>query len=319
VTSNHGPSIIFSTPFAPTQIIPLRHDLHRHPLLQLPKLVELGHRLAQRGSVRSHNDQASEGTSFNHAPELHPPGQSVEESLRQLESAHCWMSLQNVQQDPEYRRLVDEVLDYVKPVVDAQDPGMCFRGGWIFVTSPGAVTPFHMDTENSLFFHIRGEKRFNAWDPSDREILPEEALELFHGESKRDRLVWSDAFLSRAHRFDFQPGEGAFLPVTAPHMVRNGDTVSISMSCTYYSDRTRRLRRIYRANHKLRTLGLTPRPVGQMPLVDAAKSAAVWLVQNGRRVLTTAQGKPVWWDRCPYAPDGSYLRRSLKNTAASVR
>src|SRR5262245_17670069 len=96
------PGIQLLQPFDPKKIIHLRHELHRHPLLQLPKLVELAKRLAGNGSVRSHSDRATEGTNFNEAPKLNPAAMSIAESVEQLESAHCWMSLLNVQVDPEY-------------------------------------------------------------------------------------------------------------------------------------------------------------------------------------------------------------------------
>ena len=295
------PAIELSQPFDPTLIIPLQHKLHLHPLLQLPRLVALGARLEKLGSVRRHNDQAKEGTSFHHAPDTNPAAIGVEQALAKIEDAHVWMSLLNVQQDLEYRTLVDEVLDSVRPLVDPRDPGMCFRAGWIFITSPRAITPFHMDTENSFFFHISGAKTFHAWDPADREVLSEEALEQFHGEYKRDRAIYKESFLSRSRPFDFKPGEGAFMPVTAPHMVRNGDAPSISMSCTYYSDRTRRLRRIYSGNHRLRNLGLKPRAVGEAPLLDSAKSAAVGLVQKGKQAARAIRGRDPLSDAVRYA------------------
>jgi hypothetical protein len=285
------PSIELSMLFDPSKINPLTHQLHHHPLLKLENLLALGTRLDKQGLVRRHSDKAKEGTSFHNAPELNPTDISVEKAISNIEDAHCWMSLLNVQQDSIYRGLVDEVLDHVRPKIEKTDPGMSFRGGWIFISSPGAITPFHMDTENSFFFHITGEKTFYAWDPNDREVLSEEALEQFHGEYKRDRAVYKESFIERARAFAFKPGEGAFMPVTAPHMVRNGKTASISMSCTYYSDRTRKLARIYRGNNKLRRLGLKPRPVGEVGWLDAAKSTAVSLVQKGMQTARSIAGK----------------------------
>src|SRR3546814_6038929 len=81
---------------------------------------------------RSHASGAKPGTPFNSAPELSPNPKSATDTLRAVAEAKAWTSLLNVQIDPTYRALVGEVLESVRPRVEAVDPGMCHRGGWIF-------------------------------------------------------------------------------------------------------------------------------------------------------------------------------------------
>ena len=121
--------------FDPWSIVPVRHRLMDHPLLKMDALVELGRRLDARGSVRTHSDAATAGTPFNSAPRMHPNGAGAVATLAGIAEAKAWMSLLNVQGDPLYRTLVDEVLDDPAPGIESRDPGMCYRGGWIFVTS----------------------------------------------------------------------------------------------------------------------------------------------------------------------------------------
>src|SRR3546814_4650253 len=125
-------------------------DVCSSDLLQLDELLALGGRLEARGSIRSHASGAKPGTPFNSAPELFPNPKSATDTLRSIADAKAWTSLLNVQIDPVYRRLVGEVLESVRPGVEAVDPGMCHRGGWIFITSPNTVTPFHFDKEHNL-------------------------------------------------------------------------------------------------------------------------------------------------------------------------
>ena len=69
------------------------------------------------------------------APALHPNQRSAAETLAGIAEANAWMSLLNVQADPLYRTLVDEVLDARAARSSSRvDPGMCYRGGWIFVS-----------------------------------------------------------------------------------------------------------------------------------------------------------------------------------------
>src|SRR3546814_6238456 len=148
---------------APWRIMAVRHDLSGHPLLQLDELLALGERLEARGSIRSHASGAKPGTPFNSAPELFPNPKSATDTLRSIADAKAWTSLLNVQIDPVYRRLVGEVLESVRPRVEAVDPGMCHRGGWIFITSPNTITPFHFDKEHNFILQIdRKSTRLNS-------------------------------------------------------------------------------------------------------------------------------------------------------------
>lgn len=298
-----GPLIsLESDSFDPWKLQAVSHRLYGHPLLQIESLVALGRRLESRKLVRTHSDTATAGTAFGDAPSLHPNQRSAEETLAGIAEARAWMSLLNVQADPVYRTLVDEVLDAVRPFVDRVDPGMSFRGGWIFVTSPGAVTPFHMDHEHNFILQIRGKKRLYTWDPLDRGIISERAQELFHDQHSREEVRWDESFRARARVFDLEPGMGGYMPSTAPHMVENGDEPSITVSFTYYTAATRRRELLYRGNARMRARGLNPSPVGQSPLRDNVKAAVLSAYMESRARLLRALGRGVRDNKLDYAP-----------------
>jgi hypothetical protein len=286
------PGLRIGTDWQNRRITAVRHSLAEHPLLQLPAIVELGKRLGEAGSVRYHNAQAQFGTDFSTAPETHRAQASVSGTLDRIEKAEAWMALHNVQQDPRYRALVDEVLDFVRPQVEPHDPGMCSRAGWIFVSSPGAVTPYHMDHENNFILQIRGTKTLYVWDPLDREVVTERALELFHGKYSRELVTYQDGFQSRAHVFDLEPGMGGYMPQTSPHAVKNGPDVSITLSVTYLTRATRRRALLYRANDKLRSLGLAPSPIGTSAMRDGLKYAAFRTALSAARALGRGPPSP---------------------------
>ncbi|MGA9421303.1 MAG: cupin-like domain-containing protein, partial [Rhodanobacteraceae bacterium] len=225
--------------FDPWQIQPVRHRLMGHPLLQPDQLVDLGKRLEVDGRVRTHSSDAGAGTPFNNAPRLHPNRMSAANTLQRIRDAKAWMSLLNVQSDPTYRTLVDEVLDELNLGVEQRDPGMCYRGGWIFVTSPNTVTPFHYDKEHNFILQVRGRKTLHVWDHRDTVVASEQSRDRFHAHHERDLLVWNDAFRERATTFHLEPGQGAYMPSTSPHMVENRDEPSITISFTYYTRATR--------------------------------------------------------------------------------
>jgi len=288
--------------FDPWRIQPVRHSVQDHPLLQPDQLVELGKRLERESLVRTHTNEATASTSFDAAPRLHPNKMTAEETLSHIQSAKAWMSLLNVQTDPLYRGFVREVLDDVQPEVEKRDPGMCYRAGWIFVSSPNTVTPFHMDHEHNFIMQIRGTKRLYTWGPFDRETVSERAQELFHDRHSRELVTWREDHRSRARVLDLEPGLGGYMPSTSPHMVENGPEPSITISFTYYTESTRRRELLYRGNAALRRLGIEPTPVGASLGRDRAWHLVLAGFTSAKNLVRRATGRSVRQNDQPYAP-----------------
>jgi hypothetical protein len=259
--------------FDPYRVMAVSHTWADHPLLQLGSLVDLARRLDAKGSIRSHDGQVKAGTNFSTAPEQHPAKLSPVQTIEQIEKAGAWMALHHVQQDDLYRKLVDDILDEVRPRVEKKDPGMFGRAGWIFVTSPNAVTPYHMDHEHNFILQCIGNKTLHVWNPLDRDVVTERSLELFHGKLSRELVVYKEEHQPRAYTFALEPGMGGYMPSTSPHWVKNGDGVSITISCTYYTRAIRRRKLLHRGNHKLRSMGINPSPVGENQMRDGLKAS----------------------------------------------
>jgi hypothetical protein len=254
--------------FDPWRIQQTRHRLAEHPLLKPFRIVEFGARHERNGRVRTHSSDASAGTSFNDAPSIHPNNKSASQTLADIEHARAWMSLLNIQTDDVYRGLVDTVLGEVEPRIAKKDPGMTYRGGWIFVTSPRTVTPFHMDKEHNFLCQVHGRKRMYVWDHRDQEAVSEAARDLFHVNHSRELVKWSEALRARALMVDLEPGMGVYMPSTSPHLVENLDGGSITVSFTYYTDATRRDSLLHRTHQRLRAKGLPMPAVGAAPWLD---------------------------------------------------
>jgi len=293
---------IDSATFEPWKIQALTHALSDHPLLQIDALVELGKRQQARNLVRTHSADATAATSFAEAPKLHPNQQGAETTLADIANARAWMSLLNVQADPTYRAFIDEILEEVRPIVDQRDPGMCYRAGWIFVSSPNAITPFHMDHEHNFIMQIRGTKRLYTWEPTDRVVVSERGQELFHDKHSRDLVTWSEEWRARARILDLTPGLGGYMPSTSPHMVENGPEPSVTISFTYYTDSTRRRELLYRGNAGLRRLGIEPTPIGVSTGRDRVKAAVLTGFTSAKNLVRRATGRTVRENDQEYAP-----------------
>lgn len=291
--------------FDPWRVSEVRHGLCGHPLFDKAALMALAGRLEQCRNIRSHTGQATAGTAFNHAPAIYPNKRSAVETLDDIEHAGVWMSLLNVQTDDLYRGLVDEVLNGIQPFLDTCDPGMCYRGGWIFVTSPRAVTPFHIDKEHNFILQIRGSKTVYVWEPDDLEAISEEARDLFHATHSRDLIAWRESLRQRAHAVRLEPGKGAYMPATSPHMVENGEGPSVTVSFTYYTQSTIRNARLHALHHRMRAMGMSPAPVGVRPRLDAVAGAVYGGMLGLQRMVRGPKGQQGRSDRAPYAHDAA--------------
>src|SRR6185503_6233667 len=139
------------------------HELSGHPLFSLTRLVQLARRLP---TDRVEHNPGDVPVTLD--PERTPhSGLSIEETIRRIEVCRAWMVLKNVEQDPEYRPLLDACLDEIGVHSELLAPGMRIREGFIFISSPGAVTPYHMDPEHNFLLQIRGAKTVHMFDGND--------------------------------------------------------------------------------------------------------------------------------------------------------
>jgi Cupin-like domain len=265
----------------PSMPFVIRHGLTEHGLFDLDRLLELGRVLpADEIEYNAGNLAVSQDATLTPRN-----GLSVDETIRRIRECKSWMVLKHVERDPEYKGLLDACLDEIREASPAVVGDMRQREGFVFLSSPQSVTPYHMDPEHNFLLQIRGKKTVYMWDPADREVLPEESIERFYGGDPHRNMPFDEAWQKRAQRFDLEPGDALYFPPTAPHWVQNGDEVSVSFSITFRSEAGDRRQRVYWANHKLRKLGWEPAAFGRSKLVDSAKNVAIQTAGRVRRLL----------------------------------
>lgn len=251
------------------------HRLVGHPLLELPRLVALARALPAEKIEYNAGD-----VPMTLDPSLTPhTGLSPEETLRRIAECRSWLVLKNVELDGQYRRLLHECLEEVRASVPALTRGMRDLEGFVFVSSPGARTPYHMDPEENFLLQVAGTKHMHVVPP--QEGLPSaQEIERFLTGAHRN-LVFREEYRPRAQRFALTPGLGVHVPVTAPHWVENGDEVSVSFSITWQTADTFRRSHAHRFNARLRRLGIEPAPVGASAMRDRLKH---YLHRAGKRL-----------------------------------
>lgn len=287
--------------FDPWRIQVVRHTFGAHPLLQIEQLTELGKRLERAEQTLSYNSEAGADADFNTVARTHPNRHGTVDTLQRIRDAKAWMLLRHVQIDPVYRTLVDQVLDDIKPEVDRSDPGMCYRAGWIFVSSPHTVTPFHIDRNHVLLLQLLGTKTVYVWDAADTEVVSDRARARFLDCHELDLVQWQEAFRARAQVFELGPGMGVYMPLTSPHMVEIGDEPSVAMSVSYNTDASRRKALLHVLRERVRGLNIELPAVDRYPLLDRAAHVGARTMQRLRHGGRQLLGRPSGSDGLPYA------------------
>lgn len=274
------------TPFSPGRIQPIRHNFHAHPLLQLTELAKLANALAATNQCRFIPPDTLQSSAFAHDPDS-PQGLSIEEVFNRIEEPGAWVALYNIQTHPTYRTFLAEVVASFQALVEPEQPGIFGVDGFIFISAPPSVTPFHIDRENNFWLQISGRKVMSVWDHTDREAVSASAVDQFIVYGGLEEIRLTEQVLCHSHNFEVGPGDGVYFPSTSPHMTRTdrswvkpGDGVCVSIGVVFHTEVTRRVAHVHAWNLFLRQLGLSPRDPGHSRWRDWIKSrfghALIW-------------------------------------------
>lgn len=247
----------------------LTHDLHDHPLLALDALARLGERLPEASVEYNKGDLP---TGVDPDSDI-ANGMSIGDTIRNVDTSRSWAVLKNIEQDADYEALLLSLLGELKPLIEAKTGAMLKPQGFIFVSSPDAVTPYHFDPEHNILLQLRGTKVMTQFPAGDAFYAPDETHEGYHTGGHRN-LVWRDELEAGGTRWPLAPGEALFVPVMAPHHVKNGPEPSISLSITWRSDWSFAEADARAFNGVLRRVGIHPKAPGRFPAQNTGKALA---------------------------------------------
>jgi hypothetical protein len=250
----------------------VKHTLVDHELLSVESVAQLADALPER-SVEHNMGNVPVVLPGQAAPRLDlSPG----EIARTIDTNGCWMVLKNIEQQPEYHRLLDEALDEVTPFVADREGGMNLREGYLFLSAPNSTTPAHTDHEHNFLLQIRSPKYMHIGRFKDALTAQLQAEKMFAGTRNVDDLP-DDAELYELH-----PGDGVYVPPCAPHWVNTGEEVSVSLSITFRTPVTERAGYVHEFNRHLRQLHMSPTAPGRWPAIDKAKAGVFRAQQRVR-------------------------------------
>lgn len=255
--------------YSPRKVARLRHNYSEHPLLSFNALESLAERLSKKnsGQVRFVSKGLALDSAFKTTQENQSQA-SIKDTFNNIANPGSWVALWTIQSEPEYKKLLWEIVDSVEGNWKVRDPGIFDVGGYVFISSPPSVTPFHVDSENNFLLQLAGKKGFSVWNPNERCIVSDEAVEDWIVHRNLAKVRYQYEFRGSAVVDDvLQAGDGIYMPSTAPHLTHAEENLatsespySITLAVVFYTRNTRRLAYIYSVNRVLRKLGFIPKP-----------------------------------------------------------
>ncbi|USI75681.1 cupin-like domain-containing protein [Sphingopyxis sp. USTB-05] len=264
----------------PQQAGLLHHHLPDHPLLSLEALATLGENLPA-SEVEYNPGNVPIGIRPEDVPSN---GLSIGETIRTIDSNGSWAVLKNIENVDAYRTLLMGLLGELEAVVELRTGAMLTPQGFIFISSPGSITPFHFDPEHNILLQLRGRKVMNVWPAGDERFAHRREHERYHTGGHRN-LPWQDEYHGDAQQVPLGPGDAVLMPVMAPHFVANGDAPSISLSITWRSEWSYRESEAHAANATLRRMGLDPAMPPRWPSYAWAKTIG-WRIARRLKLVS---------------------------------
>ncbi len=243
----------------------LDHNLSDHHLFKLEKLIDLAKRMP-----RDKIEYNSGKVAIDQDPETTPqvdlePAQIITE----IETCGAWMVIKNVESDPSYRALLGEFIGELASASGLEKDLFEDLQGFIFVSSAGSTTPFHIDAEENILVQISGDKEVHVFENDDRSLVSEHEMEISPDGHRNMRYAPSHE--ERAAVFNLKEGDAVHIPYMHPHWVGTGQRYCISMAMTWKTPEVRRLNKIRFMNGTLRRFGWVQNPPGHSSVADAAK------------------------------------------------
>jgi hypothetical protein len=294
----------------------INHGLVGDARLTLPAILELVKELPRdRIEYNSGKAAVSQDPTTTPLVDLDP-----EDVIQKIETAGAWMVLKRVEIHPTYKALLDEALMSVATAQgfkSLEEAGFSDVQGFMFVSSPGSTTPFHLDSEDNFFVQVHGDKIFNVYDNQDKSIATDDQIE--HCITKHRNLKFDDSYVAKEMHNDLKPGEGVFVPYLWPHWVRTKDTYSISVAITWKTKAVSRRNDLYVANSMLRDRGFPQKGPGINPAWDGLKIAAMQIGKGLAAPLRQSEGLRRLIRSVVLGKDANYYYKAQKAKDAAAK
>ncbi len=260
------------------------HRLMGHPALELGNLATALPALGER--VMYSKGLSNLGANLDRAHLDEQNGLSIEETIEQIRTTPSYIAVRGPEHHPSFQDLHRVMCEDIAKLMRTNGTGRLPENAemWLFIASPGAITPFHFDRFSNFLLQFRGSKEVAVFEPWNDEVITATQYEAYTARNDR-QMDWADEKDRFAHKFHFHPGQAIHIPFLGGHYVKNGpEDVSISMAIFYDTDQTRRFKQALFINDPLRRraarFGWQPRAVNSAGSLDGFKSGLYPVVKG---------------------------------------
>lgn len=260
------------------------HRLMGHPALELGNLATALPALGER--VMYSKGLSNLGANLDRAHLDEQNGLSIEETIEQIRTTPSYIAVRGPEHHPSFQDLHRVMCEDIAKLMRTNGTGRLPENAemWLFIASPGAITPFHFDRFSNFLLQFRGSKEVAVFEPWNDEVITATQYEAYTARNDR-QMDWADEKDRFAHKSHFHPGQAIHIPFLGGHYVKNGpEDVSISMAIFYDTDQTRRFKQALFINDLIRRraarFGWQPRAVNSAGSLDGFKSGLYPVVKG---------------------------------------
>lgn len=245
-----------------TNTFRVAHSLNHHHLLSLEAIADLAEDLSSEW-VEHGSQNAAQIVGFEYTRNQAP--ENKRETVLGIAGTDRIVYLDHIETVPRYRALVDELAPTVMDILNLDAADVVKTEGYMFISGGPSTTMAHVDHECNILMVLEGTKRVWLSDIPDPDA--DRAVEAMYagGYGSCDRMPGS------MRPYDVSAGEGIFIAPRAAHMIENHPGRCVALSIVVTPASLEEEGRIFRANARLRALGLRPKGPGVNGTVDAVK------------------------------------------------
>lgn len=261
------------------------HKILNHKALSMENLAKALPRMP-KGHVKYSKGFDHVGGDFDNAEFTHKNNLTLEETIENIKTSNSYIAVHSAEVDPSFKELYDDLIEDAQMMMKLKGVGKkaLVPKIFLFIASPGAYTPFHLDRHTTFLFQFRGSKEVAVFPQFNPNVIEPKQRESYADYGSLG-LTWKDEMDQYAHKFSFKPGEGIHISFIGGHYVKNGtEDVSISMSIIFRTKQSQRWLDAMGFNNRLRKhlakLGIRLKAVGTKGSMDRIKALIFPLVSK---------------------------------------
>ncbi len=151
-----------------------KHELAGNPLFELASLVDLTRRMPDHGEHYWANGKVAVNNTWSEGT---VGRQSLQDTITNIERNDSIVILKHTEQDPLFAPVLQNVLArLIELSGERMRCDVTIGEVLILVSSPGRITPYHMDSETNFLLQVTGNKLFHIFDQTDRTLVTDRAI-----------------------------------------------------------------------------------------------------------------------------------------------